>query len=253
LSWQEQLNGIQVNQLTQAAAVAAVAAHDPSPGTAHALKRADFFKTAGPDKPILSIFIKDSNNITAFGANKIAMGTTDGGKDWADWNLRIGDSISQNLYDASLIGGAIYLVGEQGIVFRSTDGGASYPAVTPAPNGTTLLVVLPTGDGGVYVCGVAGVSFRSADSGKSWQPIILGTQANLTSGVALRSGALVVGSEAGEIYVSYDHARTFSHLLSLPYAIYGLAQAPNGDLVTIGDAGVVVIPMKDFNLTKIGN
>jgi hypothetical protein len=63
----------------------------------------------------------------------------------------------------------------------------------------------------------------------------------------LRSGAIIVGNEAGTIAISTDHAKTFSALPEFqPMEIYGLAQADNGDVVAVGNAGVIVIPAKDF-------
>ena len=42
-------------------------------------------------------------------------------------------------------------------------------------------------------------------------------------------------------------AKSFSVLPEFqPMEIFGLAQAPNGDVVAVGSAGVIVIPAKDF-------
>jgi len=246
-SWQLQLDGYGANQLIMQAAQAAVARNDPSPGTPRAMMRANHFLQGGADNPFLSILAIDSRDALVFGAYRIVMKTTDGGKTWTDWSLHIGDPISHNLYDVTNVGKDIFVAGEAGSVFRSTDGGLSFPAVT-APAPSTMFAVLPTGDGGVFVCGVAGQAFRSADAGQSWQPVNLGTQNNLVAAVTLASGAIVVGSEAGVLYISYDRAKTFSPLPDvLPMEIFGLTQAANGDVVTVGSGGVIVVPAKAFD------
>jgi photosystem II stability/assembly factor-like uncharacterized protein len=245
-TWQKQLDGNQVNQMTMATAQAAVADNDPSPGTARAIARANHFIAGGPENPFLTILASDANNVMVFGAYRMAQKSTDGGKVWLDWNLHVGDPFSHNLYDVTRVGADIYLVGEAGSVYRSTDNGARFPAVT-APAQSTLFVVLPTGDGGVLTCGVAGLAFRSADAGQSWVPVNFNTTSNLTAGAVLASGAIIVGDEAGAIAISTDHAKTFSALPGFePMEIFGLTQAANGDVVAVGSAGVIVVPAKDF-------
>jgi hypothetical protein len=63
----------------------------------------------------------------------------------------------------------------------------------------------------------------------------------------LSSGAIIVGNEAGAIGISTDHAQTFSPLPGFqPMEIFGLVQAPDGDVVAVGSAGVIIIPAKEF-------
>jgi photosystem II stability/assembly factor-like uncharacterized protein len=246
-TWQLQLNGDQANQLILHAAQAAVADNDPSPGTPRAMMRANHFLTGGAENPFLTILAIDARNALVFGAYRMVMKTSDGGKSWTDWSLHVADPISHNLYDVTTVGSDIYLVGEAGSVFHSTDGGTSFAAVT-VPASSTLFEVLPTGDGGVFVCGVAGLAFRSADKGNSWQPVNLNTQYNLTAAYPLASGAILVGSEAGSLYISFDNAKTFSLLPEVqPMEIFGLTQAANGDVVAVGNAGVILVPAKDFD------
>jgi photosystem II stability/assembly factor-like uncharacterized protein len=245
-TWQKQLDGNQVNQLTMTATLAAVAANDPALGTPRAMARANHFIAGGPENPFLALLATDANNVTVFGAYRMTFKSTDGGASWVDWSLHVGDALSHNLYDVARVGQGIVLVGEAGEVYRSTDNGANFAAVT-VPAQSTLFTVLPTGDGGIFTCGVAGLAFRSANEGQSWQPVNFNTVSNLTSGVVLRSGSIVVGDEAGALEISYDHAKTFAPLPQfLPMEIFGLAQAADGDVVAVGNTGVIVVPAKDF-------
>ncbi len=248
-TWQMKLNGFQVNTLTMQTAQAAVADNDPSPGTSKAILRANHFLDGGPENPFLSILTTGPNDATVVGAYRIAMKTSDGGQSWTDWSLHVADPVSHNLYDIATVGTDIYIVGEAGSVFRSTDAGATFPQVT-TPADSTLFWVVPAGTGGVFVGGVAGLAFLSADSGKAWKSIDLGTQSNLTAADVLSSGSIVVGSEAGGLYVSKDEAKTFSMLPEvLPMEIFALTQAEDGDVVTVGSGGVIVIPAESFSKT----
>jgi photosystem II stability/assembly factor-like uncharacterized protein len=201
VTWQEQLNGLQANQLTLSAAQAAVADHNASPGAPLAVRRADAFIAGGADKPFLSILATSDNDVTVFGAYRMVMKTTDGGKTWVDWSLNIADPISQNLYDAERAGQEIYIASEAGLVFLSTDGGNIYNQVTP-PTDSTLFGILALGSGNVLTYGVAGRMFASSDAGKTWQTIDLGTDTNLTAAIKLASGKIVLAAEDGRVFVS---------------------------------------------------
>jgi photosystem II stability/assembly factor-like uncharacterized protein len=96
--------------------------------------------------------------------------------------------------------------------------------------------------------GVAGNAFRTLDAGKTWTNVNFNTEDNLTSGVVLKSGAIVVTGESGELFVSYDHARSFISLQStLPMSIYDVVQALDGDVVLVGSAGVELMPQTNFS------
>ncbi len=246
VNWQIQLDGLRANQLTLAAAMVAASDHDQSPGAPLAMKRAQKFLAAGPDKPFLTMLVTSPQDAIVFGAYRMAMKTTDGGASWVDWSLHIGDPFSHNIYDVAAVWGDVYIAGEAGSVYRSTDGGTSSPEVT-APSNATMFEIGPTGDGGVFVCGVAGQAFWSKDNGVTWTPVDLNTQANLTALATLPNGTILVGSEAGNLYISRDHARTFSPLDEVePMEIFGLTVAGNGDVVAVGSGGVIVTSGKVF-------
>jgi photosystem II stability/assembly factor-like uncharacterized protein len=248
-TWQEQLNGVQVNQLIQDNANAALAANPNSDSAQRAVHRAGFFNADGPNKPFLSILVTDANDATVFGAYRMAVKTNDGGKTWRDWSLKIGDPLSHNLYDAAIVGPAIFIAGESGNDFVSTDGGNSYTEMTsPSPDGSTMFAVIATGDGGVLMFGVAGEAYSSHDDGKTWQQVTIGTGQNLTAARTLRSGTIVLTSEDGNLYVSRDHAKSFARAPQpMPMALYDLEQAPNGAVIAAGSAGVMTVPASDFD------
>jgi photosystem II stability/assembly factor-like uncharacterized protein len=244
-TWQLQLNGIQANQLTEAAANAAVQSHDSSPAAPLAQLRAAHFTAGGPDKPFLSVLAQSPSSVTVFGAYRMVMHSDDGGKTWADWSLRIGDRLSHNLYDAAMIGDKICIAGESGNVYCGA--GANFPAIA-SPGPATLLGILPTGDGGMLTFGVAGLADRSADGGQTWASLSLGAQSNLTCGRVLKSGAILIGGEDGSLYLSTDHGKTFHALpQSEPMAIFDLAQAPDGDILVAGSGGVLTLPGAALN------
>jgi photosystem II stability/assembly factor-like uncharacterized protein len=240
-SWQLQLQGLQVNQLTLAAAQAATAANSTVPGAPFAMRRANFFVQSGPSKPFLSVLALSPQQVIVFGAYRMTVMTTDAGKTWVDWSLHIYDRLSNNLYAALQLDKTIYVVGEAGLVFASTDGGNSFLPI-PTPATATLFGVLAAADGSVTVFGVAGTCLRTTDAGKSWAQIALPTTNNLTSGRVLRSNALLIASEDGSLFMSKDNGATYKSLSGLPnVAIFDLEEAANGNLILVSDTGITSV------------
>ena len=214
-----------------------------SPGAPFALRRANIFIQGGPNKPFLSMVAISPEKVIVFGAFRMTMATSDAGATWTDLSLNIDDRLSHNLYAAVGAGGDIYVAGEAGEVFRSSDGGKTFPAVT-SPAAVTFFGVLAAQDGSILVFGVAGNLFRSADQGQTWKAINLNTQDDLTAGLAADAGRIYIATEAGALFVSKDNGASFSALQGgPPMAIFDIAEAPDGDLVFAGDAGAVRISL----------
>jgi photosystem II stability/assembly factor-like uncharacterized protein len=245
-TWQVQLNGLQANQLSLAAAQAAAAARDPSPGTKLAILRAEHFISGGADKPFLSIWAQSPQDAIIFGAYRLAMKTTDGGAHWTDWSLHVGDTLSHNLYDVTTISNQLYIAAETGLIFHSTDGGQNFAALSP-PGNATLFGVIGTRDNGVLVFGVAGQAFLSQDNGQSWKSITFGTSNNLIAATKLLDGSLIVANEDGTLYRSMANGPHFMPLhFAAPMAIFDLVQAHDGSLILVGNGGIIRIPLQDL-------
>lgn len=246
-SWAVQLNGIQANQLTLAASQDPNLASNPSPAAPMAVRRAAHFLGDGPDKPFLTMLVFSPQKMIAFGAYRLAMITEDAGKTWADWSLHIYDQYSHNIYDSAAVGNDLYLVGEDGLVFCSTDSGATFQPVT-ATQDVTLFGILAAHNGSLITYGVAGAAFLSTDGAKTWNPITLASQDDITAGRVLKSGMILLASEGGAVFKSTDNGATFSAIGGItPEPFFDLEQAPGGDLIIVGAGGVTVIPKTILN------
>jgi photosystem II stability/assembly factor-like uncharacterized protein len=247
-TWREQLNGITVNRLTLAAAQAAVAQTDnPSPGAPLAMRRANVFIQQGPAIPFLALLPLTPQKVIVFGAYRMTMMTTDAGATWSDWSLHIDDKFSNNLYAATTVSSNIYVAGESGLVFCSSDGGTNFNQKA-SPSNVTLFGVLGARDESVVVFGVAGNCFRSTDGGNSWVSINLGTQDDLTAGYVLASGLVVIAGLSGALYLSHDNGATFNPIAGTPpMSVSGVTQATNNALIFVGYSGVTQLPPKNLS------
>lgn len=214
VTWVKQLDGVGEIALMNTATQAYVAAQKPGDDAAdHATRRAQILSGQGPDKPFLSLLPVSETEIFAFGTYRFAEHSTDGGKTWVDWSMNIGDPVAQNIYGAAAIGGAYYLTSETGLIFKSTDGGQTFPQLTQvnAANPATLFGIMDTGAGGVLAYGVAGEMYLSTDQGKTWNAVNFPGTSNVNAVISLANGALLVaGDSGGGLWMSKDHGKTFT-------------------------------------------
>ena len=227
LTWRKQLDGIEAAELM---ARAAVSTEDKA---AAARMRED-----GPDKPFLDLYFQDENTGYVVGAYNLAFRTSDGGKHWQPWQSHLPNPKSLHLYGMRGAGTALYLVGEQGSLFRSADGGATFDAVTSPYKGSYFgLVTARSGE--IVVFGLRGTAFWSGDQGRNWQPVDTGMQQAITAGIELADGTLALLSQGGDLLFSDDRGRTFARQPNpQPWPSAALVQAADKTLVLAGLRGV---------------
>jgi len=247
-SWDKQLDGIGAIELMNAATDALVAARPAGDAMAmHAQRRCRILTEEGPGKPFLTILPISADEVIVFGAFRMAVRTTDGGKSWTDWSFHIDEPVAYNIYDAVPIGPNYYLAVETGLVFCSTDQGATFTNLAQPAEGT-LFGICDAGGGNMLTYGVAGEVYLSADQGKSWNPSNLQLTANLNTAIVLPSGALLLGDAGGALHISSDHGRNFSTLFQNPIiTINDLVQATPDNVLLLTDVGVF-----PFDLGSVG-
>ena len=92
--------------------------------------------------------------------------------------------------------------------------------------------------GPLLAFGLRASLFRSVDEGKSWEKVSIGSQAGITSGAVLPGGAILLATQAGEVFRSLDAGKTFTRLKpARPMAYYGVMSAPGGKAVMVGSEG----------------
>ena len=98
--------------------------------------------------------------------------TTDAGVTWTQqYDNSAGAQFSAVSFSDAMNGWA---VGFQGLIVRTTDGGATWvPQNTGAPVGAALLGVTATGPNSAWVTGWNDFTAHTADGGLTWQPVVL--------------------------------------------------------------------------------
>ena len=110
--------------------------------------------------------------------------------------------------------GNVFAVTDDGYVYRSTDGGASWTAVVTDAT-EELWDVVANHEGVVWVVGDACTILMSEDFGESWteidQPDDWTTEDILTVTMC-PDGTVIVGNDAGEVAGSYDNGASWTEL-----------------------------------------
>ncbi|WP_332851702.1 YCF48-related protein [Duganella sp. S19_KUP01_CR8] len=235
-TWSKQLDGI------QAAALVLKAAADVTPqDRERALADARHLVADGPDKPFLDLHFASARSGYVLGAYNLLFKTDDGGATWQPWQQHVANPKGLHLYGMRGAGDALYLAGEQGLLLRSTDQGASFSALA-SPYKGSYFGLLATRGGALVAYGLRGNAYWSGDQGASWSKVDTGVQASLAGGAELADGTLVLVSQGGDVLLSRDQGRSFAPQAgaALPPALplAAVAQARDGALVVAGLRGL---------------
>jgi photosystem II stability/assembly factor-like uncharacterized protein len=226
-TWSKQLDGI------QAAAIVAQAASTPEEQTA-----AQRLVNDGPDKPFLNLFFEDELNGYIIGAYNLIFKTTDGGKSWQSWQKHVTNPKGLHLYGLRPAGGALFLVGEQGMLFRSTDHGETFKQIT-SPYKGSFFGLVASKSGQIVIYGLRGNAFWSGNQGHTWKKIDTKLGVTIADGIELADGSIALVSQAGDLLISQNHGQDFQlqpGQETLPIAT--IAQASDGNLIVAGLRGI---------------
>ncbi len=130
----------------------------------------------------------------------------------------------------------LVVVGQDGEILRSTDGGANWSQVESTTK-ASLYGVIATHNGELVAVGDHGVVVRSTDGGTTWSKNYSGAQSLLFGVIATPDGALVAVGENGVIVRSTNGGTRWSKVNSgTEISLYNIITAPKGVLVALGGA-----------------
>lgn len=163
------------------------------------------------DQPLFSIWFANAREGWAAGLWSLLLHTRDGGQHWEQ--VRLPTAPGQKRGDLNLLHifpgahGALYVAAEQGVLYRSTDGGQQWEGIATGTR-ASLWSGVSTASGTLVVAGLGGKILRSEDGGLHWQNVTAPTSGSIT---ALRSaGNQIVGSSlSGALIVSDDDGRSW--------------------------------------------
>ena len=234
-TWAVQLDGVRAAEL---------AAQALRSGDERARQRADRIVAEGPDKPFFDLEFLDAKHGFAVGAYNLAFETKDGGRRWTPLVATLPNPKSLHLYAVRAMRGRLFVAGEQGLLLRSDDGGASFQPLN-SPYKGSFFGVLAARSGTLIAYGLRGNLFRSSDLGVSWQKIESGVTVSIGAGAEFDDATLVLLTQTGQLLTSRDDGRSFAGKApGTAVPATGLAASTDGHLAVASLRGMrrVTVP-----------
>ncbi|MCP2227080.1 MULTISPECIES: YCF48-related protein [Pseudomonas] len=205
------------------------------------------FEDLKRESPLLDVWFQDVNSGFAVGAYGALLATTDGGKHWEDASDRLDNEDQYHLNGIAAVKDAgLFIVGEQGSMFRSADWGQTWEKLEGPYEGSLFGVIGTAQANTLLAYGLRGNLFRSTDFGTTWEPVELkaargALEFGLSGATLLDDGSIVIVGNGGSVIRSNDNGETFS-VFNRPdrISVSAVTAAGNGNLILAGQGGVRV-------------
>lgn len=233
-TWVRQFDG------TQAAQVALKDAQ--TRGDARALAEAERLVADGADKPFLDLHFFDAQHGLIVGAYNLAFETHDGGKTWQSIAGRLDNPKALHLYSVRARGNEVVIVGEQGLVLRSTDGASSFQRLNTPYKGSFFTAELP-GTTEIVVAGLRGNVWKSSNAGLAWTQVASPMPVSFTASALDDQGRLWLATQAGMVWQLGPDA-----LLPTPVKLpplNGLLPIGQGQALALSSAGAIATSLTE--------
>jgi photosystem II stability/assembly factor-like uncharacterized protein len=203
----------------------------------YAIEDAEAAVSKGPADPFLDVLFLDADNGFAVGSYGMLYQTNDGGVNWEFSGTNI-DNADRYHYNSMALGkdGTLYLSGEAGLLYRSTDRGASWQRIEGVYDGS-LFGVVTTAEY-VITFGLRGNIFRSDDQGQSWSPVESSNTYSLYGGAVLAGEVIVLVGAGGTVLISRDEGVTFSTSTLSNLSTLSSIAAADGQFFAVGMSGI---------------
>ena len=215
------------------------------------------FEDLKRESPLLDVWFQDANSGFAVGAYGALLTTSDGGKHWEDVSDRLDNEDQFHLNGIAAVKDAgLFIVGEQGSMFRSADWGQTWEKLEGPYEGSLFGVIGTAQANTLLAYGLRGNLFRSIDFGTTWEPVELqATRGTLEFGLSgatlLDDGSIVIVGNGGSVVRSTDNGETFS-VFNRPdrISVSAVTAAGNGNLILAGQGGVRATSLTGAELGK---
>lgn len=189
--------------------------------------------------PLLDVWFADVSSGVAIGAYGLLLRTEDGGRSWQDRSESMPNPDGWHLNAiAGLpdVPGAVFVGGEKGTIYRSTDAGMTFDTLVSPIDGS-IFGMLGVSGNTLYAFGLQGEIIRSTTLGDAWERLVSGVTSGLNDGCVASSGAAVITGNAGVILtVGSAGAQPVGHVRADRQAVLSCAPV-GGGLVLVGDGG----------------
>lgn len=192
----------------------------------------------GPADPFLDVLFLDANTGFAVGAYGMLYRTDNGGSDWDIAIAGIDNAGRYHYYAlAADSNGRLYLSGEAGLLYYSSDTGATWEQVDDVYDGSLFGTAVRAGE--LYAYGLRGHVFRSVDGGVSWEEIDNPERYSLYGGTVLADGHILMVGSGGLVLSSTDSGALRGWRHPSRSSLSSAVQTASGDILLVGMSGLL--------------
>lgn len=192
----------------------------------------------GPADPFLDVRFLNADSGFAVGAYGMLYRTDNGGSDWEIAIAGI-DNVYRYHYYAMAAGadGRLYLSGEAGLLYYSSDNGVSWERVDGVYDGSLFGVAVR--EGKLYTYGLRGHVFRSVDGGVSWGEIDNDERYSLYGGTGLADGHVLMVGSGGLVLATADDGDLRGWRHPSRSSLSAAVETASGEILLVGMTGLL--------------
>lgn len=191
-------------------------------------------------KPLLDLWFKNEKEGFVVGAYGMMFKTMDSGTTWVDWSANVENPDRFHINSIEQINGdRLMMVGEAGLMLRTTNGGDSWKQMFSPYEGSFFGVTSLSKQGVQVAYGLRGNLARTDDFGSSWRLVDTGTEQTLIGGTDRVGRVLFVVGNGGAFLKGFDFARKWESEIRVDRAnAAAIIETLSGHFVVVGDNGI---------------
>jgi photosystem II stability/assembly factor-like uncharacterized protein len=237
-TWIKKVDGFELSKTAKSQAELLLAKDSSNRKNQELLRNATLLDSDGPDKPLLDLHFVDAQRGWVIGAYGLAFQTNDAGKTWLSILDKLENEKGLHLYSIARVSDVIYIVGEQGQIFKSSDLGKTFKKLK-SPYAGTWFAVFAKSEKELVVGGLKGNLFTSKDGGDSWKKIVGLPPVSIVKINQEPTGALTVANQGGQLFsmVSMQSVKEIT-LPQLP-PLTNIVVARDGQRIALTLGGII--------------
>lgn len=191
-------------------------------------------------KPLLDLWFKNEKEGFVVGAYGMMFKTMDAGQSWIDWSSHVENPDRFHINSIEQISGdRLMMVGEAGLILRTTDGGDDWKQMFSPYEGSFFGLTSLSKQGVQVAYGLRGNVARTDDFGSSWRLMDTGTEQTLIGGTDRVGRVLFIVGNGGSFLKGFDFARKWESDIRVDRAnAAAIIETLSGHFVVVGDSGV---------------
>tara|TARA_R110002110_G_scaffold66978_1_gene182945 strand:- start:32110 stop:33270 length:1161 start_codon:yes stop_codon:yes gene_type:complete len=191
--------------------------------------------------PLMDIWFQNANEGWAVGAFGTLLATDNGGERWQTLSTVLDNP--EEFHLNSVVGdddGKLFIAGEGGLMYRSTDSGRNWHKLPPVYDGSWFAALYCRVTDTLLTMGLRGNLYRSNDFGDSWQQVLLNIEQTLAGGNACpdSQSTVSIAGAGGTVLLSDDGGSTFTLHRGDKGSNLGSAIANDSRVIAVGQGGI---------------